>query len=143
MRCPIRSSVLLVGDLNTSSSEPGRTIVADGLHDAHAEAGTGTGFTWRPSSLEALGLGFLRIDAVLTGAWLRPTAVEEDCRLAGDHCRLYATLVVEAAQGRSRRRRSPRRRAQRKAPTSTRASAPVVRERASAGDNAAMGRWRA
>jgi endonuclease/exonuclease/phosphatase (EEP) superfamily protein YafD len=86
------ASALVVGDFNAGPAEPGFATVATGLRDVHAEAGVGTGFTWRPSSLEGLGLGFLRIDHVLAGDALRPVAADEDCSIAGDHCRLYATL---------------------------------------------------
>ena len=51
---PIPERVLLVGDLNTTPFEPGFGIVADGLHDVHAEVASGTGFTWRPAFLEQL-----------------------------------------------------------------------------------------
>lgn len=88
------AAALVLGDLNTSPTEPGYATLAAGLHDAHAEVGVGTGFTWRPSSLEVLGLGLLRIDYALSGNLLRPIAISEDCRLPGDHCRLYATLEV-------------------------------------------------
>ena len=59
-----------------------------------AEAGTGPGFTWRPSSLEVLRVGLLRMDVVLSGQALRPTAAGEECSIAGDHCRLYVDLDV-------------------------------------------------
>lgn len=86
--------VLLVGDLNTTPFEPGFAVVARGLLDAHAEAGTGTGFTWRPGVLEPLGIGLLRIDHALSGPDLRPVEVGEDCSLSGDHCRLRVTYEV-------------------------------------------------
>jgi endonuclease/exonuclease/phosphatase family metal-dependent hydrolase len=89
--------VIVAGDLNTAPFEPGYRILASGgLTDAHEASGGGPGFTWRPSSLEWLGLGLLRIDHVLTGAALRATAVEEDCSIRGDHCRLIVDLAVEA-----------------------------------------------
>ncbi len=88
------SSALVVGDLNTSPFEAGYgTLVGRGLVDAHEAAGTGPGFTWRPSSLEGLGAGFLRIDHVISGAALRPISTSVDCSIAGDHCRLFATLA--------------------------------------------------
>jgi endonuclease/exonuclease/phosphatase (EEP) superfamily protein YafD len=93
-----RARVLLVGDLNTSPFEPGFGKIAAGLLDAHGEAATGTGFTWRPSRLEAFDLGILRIDHVLTGTDLRPVAVSEDCSIPGDHCRLFVRLEVAAAE---------------------------------------------
>jgi endonuclease/exonuclease/phosphatase (EEP) superfamily protein YafD len=86
--------VLLVGDLNTTPTEPGFAIVADGLQDLHAEVASGTGFTWRPALLEQLNLGLLRIDHVFAGAALQPVAIAEDCSLPGDHCRVTAVVDV-------------------------------------------------
>ncbi|MEW6225062.1 MAG: endonuclease/exonuclease/phosphatase family protein [Chloroflexota bacterium] len=91
---PDASTAIVVGDLNATPFEAGFGALADGLLDAHAEAGTGPGFTWRPSSLEALRIGLLRMDVVLTGQGLRPVAAAEECSLAGDHCRLYVDLDV-------------------------------------------------
>lgn len=88
----VPESALVLGDLNAASTEPGMDVFADGLADAHATAGGGPGFTWRPSRLEGLNLGLLRIDHVLTGSWLTPIAATTDCSLAGDHCRLDVTL---------------------------------------------------
>lgn len=92
-----RAALLVAGDLNTTPTEPAFAVVADGLADAHASVGLGPGFTWRPGSLETLGVGLLRIDHVLTGEWLTPLAVREDCSLAGDHCRVVVRLRVEPA----------------------------------------------
>jgi len=89
--------ILLIGDLNTTPFEPGFSLVATGLHDLHAEVATGTGFTWRPFSLEPLGLGLLRIDHVLAGEDLRPVAAAEDCSIAGDHCRVTTVIDVPEA----------------------------------------------
>jgi endonuclease/exonuclease/phosphatase (EEP) superfamily protein YafD len=89
--------VLLVGDLNASPFEPGFAIAAAGLHDVHGEVETGTGFTWRPSFLEPLDLGLLRIDHVLAGTAIEPVAVSERCSLPGDHCRVTAVLDVADA----------------------------------------------
>lgn len=102
---PDASTAIVMGDLNATPFEAGFTILADGLHDAHAEAGAGPGFTWRPSSLEVLRVGLLRMDVVLSGQALRPIAAGEECSIAGDHCRLYVDLDVsdpqrEAAPGR-------------------------------------------
>jgi endonuclease/exonuclease/phosphatase family metal-dependent hydrolase len=85
---------ILIGDLNTTPTEPGFGIVADGLVDAHERIGSGTGFTWRPAFLEALDAGLLRIDHVLTGAAIAPVTVDEECSLPGDHCRLVVLLEV-------------------------------------------------
>ncbi len=93
-----RARVLLVGDLNTSPFEPGFAKISAGLLDAHGEAASGTGFTWRPSSLEGLNIGLLRIDHVLTGTDLRPVAVSEDCAIPGDHCRLTVRLEIAAQE---------------------------------------------
>ena len=91
---PDVSTAIVIGDLNATPFEAGFEILADALHDAHAEAGTGPGFTWRPSSLEVLRVGLLRMDVVLSGQALRPTAAGEECSIAGDHCRLYVDLDV-------------------------------------------------
>lgn len=91
---PDPGAALVVGDLNTTPFEAGYTALAGPLRDAHAEAGSGTGFTWRPSSLEGLQVGFLRLDHVLTGSWLQPVSAREDCSIAGDHCRLLVTLEI-------------------------------------------------
>ena len=88
---------LVAGDLNTAPTEPGFAVLANLLTDAHAAVGTGPGFTWRPSSLEGLGVGALRIDHVMTGLWLTPVATSVDCSLPGDHCRLLVTLRVNPA----------------------------------------------
>jgi endonuclease/exonuclease/phosphatase (EEP) superfamily protein YafD len=88
------ATALVVGDLNTTPTEPGFGVVAGGLADAHAVAGSGPGFTWRPSLLQGLDLGLLRIDHVLAGARLAPVASEVECSLPGDHCRLVVTLLV-------------------------------------------------
>jgi endonuclease/exonuclease/phosphatase (EEP) superfamily protein YafD len=96
---PDPGAALVLGDLNTTPFEPGFGTLTGGdplsaLTDAHEAAGTGPGFTWRPTPLERFGIGLLRIDHVLTGARLHATAVREDCSLAGDHCRLLVTLVT-------------------------------------------------
>jgi endonuclease/exonuclease/phosphatase (EEP) superfamily protein YafD len=92
------ATALVVGDLNGTWSEPGLAPLHEGLTNAHEAAGTGPGFTWRLDQLEAFGFGVLRIDHVLTGAWLRPVATDVNCEAVGDHCRLLVTLeVVEPA----------------------------------------------
>ena len=91
-------AALVVGDLNTTPTEAGIAGLAAALTDAHAAAGTGPGFTWRPSRLEGTGLGLLRIDHVLTGRWLEATAADADCSMPGDHCRLVVTLQVVPAR---------------------------------------------
>jgi endonuclease/exonuclease/phosphatase (EEP) superfamily protein YafD len=93
---PDASTAMVIGDINATPFEAGFAILADGLRDAHAEAGSGPGFTWRPSSLEVLRVGLLRMDVVLSGEGLRPVAAGEECSMAGDHCRLYVDLDVSA-----------------------------------------------
>jgi vancomycin resistance protein VanJ len=85
-------TVVLAGDFNTASSEPAFGRLTGGLHDAHAEVGLGTGWTWRPSRLEWLGIGLLRLDLVLTGPGLEPVATHVSCPRSGDHCLVSATL---------------------------------------------------
>jgi vancomycin resistance protein VanJ len=91
------AAALVIGDLNGTSSEPGLETLDRGLTDAHEAAGTGPGFTWRPDALEPLGVAVLRIDHVMSGAWLRPVATSIDCSAIGDHCRLTVTLDVTDA----------------------------------------------
>jgi endonuclease/exonuclease/phosphatase (EEP) superfamily protein YafD len=91
---PDPDAALVIGDLNTTPFEAGFRTLAASMSDAHAEAGSGTGFTWRPSSLEGLHVGLLRLDHVLTGAWLKPLEVHEECAIPGDHCQLLVTLDV-------------------------------------------------
>jgi endonuclease/exonuclease/phosphatase (EEP) superfamily protein YafD len=86
------ASALVVGDLNGTSQEPGLASLRQGLVDAHEAAGVGPGFTWRPDAVEMLGIGVLRIDHVLSGAWLRPVDTHVDCSVVGDHCRLLVSL---------------------------------------------------
>jgi len=86
---------LVIGDLNATSSEPGMDPLEVSYADAHENAGTGPGFTWRPEAAEALGIGVLRIDHVMTGGWLRPIDTSTDCEATGDHCRLLVTLAIE------------------------------------------------
>jgi vancomycin resistance protein VanJ len=89
--------VLLVGDLNVSDREPAYREIADGLHDAYREVGWGPGGTWRPSRLEALPFGLLRIDHMLSTAAVRPLRLAVDCTPRGsDHCILTGTFELPA-----------------------------------------------
>ena len=91
---------LVVGDLNAAPTEPGLAPLQSMLVDAHTVAGTGPGFTWRPSSLGGLGVGLVRIDHLLAGSRLQPTATRVDCSFPGDHCRLIATVRVQVVDPR-------------------------------------------
>ena len=88
-------TVIVAGDFNTAPTEPAFEQLVAGLADAHAEVGLGPGWTWRPSRLEGLGLGVLRIDLALSGPGARPVAVGERCDLPGDHCRLEARFALD------------------------------------------------
>ena len=83
--------VLLIGDFNTAPTEPAFGRLVSGLHDAHADAGSGPGWTWRPRSLAFLGIGLLRIDLILSTD-LRAIRTSIDCPAVGDHCLVEATL---------------------------------------------------
>jgi endonuclease/exonuclease/phosphatase (EEP) superfamily protein YafD len=87
-------SALVAGDLNGAWTEPGLEPLRGLAQDAHELVGTGPGFTWRPGPLEALGVGVLRIDHVLTGGWLRPLETSLHCPAVGDHCRLLVHLAA-------------------------------------------------
>jgi endonuclease/exonuclease/phosphatase (EEP) superfamily protein YafD len=84
--------VVLFGDFNVSPLEHGFGALTRGLRDAHAEVGQGPGWTWRPSPLEWLPIGLLRIDLVLSSPGLVPLATGVQCGRTGDHCRLMAEL---------------------------------------------------
>jgi endonuclease/exonuclease/phosphatase family metal-dependent hydrolase len=84
--------VVLLGDLNVAPTEPGYDIIAAGWVDAHRAVGLGPGWTWRPSRLEFLGAGLLRIDYVLSTGLLAPTSVSTTCYAGSEHCVLDVTL---------------------------------------------------
>jgi vancomycin resistance protein VanJ len=88
------SDVLFIGDFNTAPTEAAFRPLTSGLHDAHADAGIGPGWTWRPAPLEFLGTGLLRIDLILSTARLRATRTSIDCPRRGDHCLFAATLAL-------------------------------------------------
>ena len=88
-------TVIVAGDFNTAPTEPAFEQLVAGLADAHAEVGLGPGWTWRPSRMEGLGLGVLRIDLALSGPGVRPVAVNERCSLPGDHCQLGARFAFD------------------------------------------------
>lgn len=87
--------VLVVGDYNLTDREPAFDDLSRGLWDAHEEVGIGTGSTWRPSRLEFLAMGILRIDHFLGGPGTRPLDVREDCTPRGsDHCILLGEAAI-------------------------------------------------
>ncbi len=86
--------VLLLGDLNTASSEPAFDRFVAGLRDVHAEVGEGTGWTWRPLGFEFLGLGLIRIDHVVVTPGSVPTGAGIACPTVGDHCLVRAELAI-------------------------------------------------
>lgn len=89
--------VILLGDLNTAASEPAFDRFVDGLRDVHEEVGFGPGWTWRPSRLEFLGVGLVRIDHVVVSADIVPVNIRVACPPAGDHCLVSARIAIEAA----------------------------------------------
>ena len=84
--------VIVLGDFNTAPTEPGYALLTSGLTDAHVAVGQGPGWSWRPSRLEFLGIGLLRIDLVLTSPGIEPVRSWVDCSRPGDHCLVGATL---------------------------------------------------
>jgi vancomycin resistance protein VanJ len=90
--------VLLVGDLNVSDREPAYGEIAAGLLDAYLEVGWGPGGTWRPSRLEHLPFGLLRIDHMLSTPSIRPTRATVDCTPRGsDHCIVRGSFELSPA----------------------------------------------
>jgi endonuclease/exonuclease/phosphatase (EEP) superfamily protein YafD len=86
--------VVVMGDYNTAPTEPGYATLVSGLRDVHVEVGLGPGWTWRPSRLESLGVGLLRIDLILVGTPVNPVSIGVDCRNPGDHCLVDATVSI-------------------------------------------------
>jgi endonuclease/exonuclease/phosphatase family metal-dependent hydrolase len=87
-----RTPVIVAGDYNVVPAEPAYRRLADGLRDSHAERGHGPGWTWRPTQLEGLHMGVLRIDYILTSVTVGIEASGVDCTRAGDHCVVSAVL---------------------------------------------------
>jgi endonuclease/exonuclease/phosphatase (EEP) superfamily protein YafD len=85
---------VLLGDFNTSPTEPGYALLTRGLRDVHVEVGSGPGWTWRPSRLEAFRIGVLRIDMALIGPGVEPVSSSVDCGYPGDHCLMQATVAI-------------------------------------------------
>ncbi len=87
-------TVVIAGDFNVAPTEPAYGRLVDGLVDAHVEVGLGPGWTWRPSRLEGLGMGFLRIDLALAGPGAVPVHIAQHCEHPGDHCQVEARFVL-------------------------------------------------
>jgi endonuclease/exonuclease/phosphatase family metal-dependent hydrolase len=89
--------VVMLGDLNTTASEPAFDRFVTGLREAHQEIGIGPGWTWRPSRLEFTGMGFLRIDHVVVSPQIAPVGIDIACPPVGDHCLVRARVAVPGA----------------------------------------------
>jgi endonuclease/exonuclease/phosphatase family metal-dependent hydrolase len=87
--------LLVLGDFNTASSEPEYTVLTRGLRDTHVQVGEGPGWTWRPSRIDFLPFGFLRIDLQLSAGAILPASTSIDCSLPGDHCRLFGDYEID------------------------------------------------
>jgi vancomycin resistance protein VanJ len=87
-------AVIMLGDLNTASSEPAFDRFVDGLREVHREVGLGTGWTWRPSRMEFLGIGLVRIDHVVVSPDVAPLGIGVACPPVGDHCLVNARIAV-------------------------------------------------
>jgi endonuclease/exonuclease/phosphatase (EEP) superfamily protein YafD len=87
-------SLIVGGDFNTTPPEPAYSRLTEGLRDVHAETGLGTGWTWRPSRLEGLGIGLIRLDMVLVGPGVEPLGIDVTCVSRGDHCPVTARLAL-------------------------------------------------
>ncbi|HEX7490979.1 MAG TPA: hypothetical protein VF337_04690 [Candidatus Limnocylindrales bacterium] len=59
------------------------------------EVGEGPGWTWRPSRIDFLPFGLLRIDLQLSAGRIRPVSTSIDCGVPGDHCRLSGDYEVD------------------------------------------------
>jgi endonuclease/exonuclease/phosphatase family metal-dependent hydrolase len=89
--------VILLGDFNVTDREPGYRDVTRGLIDAQMDVGLGPGTTWRPSELDWLPFGLLRIDMVLTGGGATPLKIDAQCTpRVSDHCLILARVELPA-----------------------------------------------
>jgi vancomycin resistance protein VanJ len=95
LAAPAGARLLLVGDFNTAPSEAEYRVLAAGLRDTHVEVGQGPGWTWRPSRLAFLPMGWLRIDLQFSAGAIGPSSTWTDCSLAGDHCQLFGSYQVD------------------------------------------------
>jgi vancomycin resistance protein VanJ len=88
------NDVLVLGDFNVTEREPAYAELTRGLHDAQREAGFGLGLTWRPSRLDQLPFGLLRIDYLLASSAFVALEAGPDCTPHGsDHCLVSATFA--------------------------------------------------
>ena len=87
--------LLVLGDFNTTSSEPEYRVLTEGLRDTQTEVGEGPGWTWRPDQLTWLPFGLIRIDLQLSSGAIRPSATWVNCSLPGDHCQLFGTYEID------------------------------------------------
>lgn len=85
---------VVLGDYNVVSTEPGFARLAAGLLDSHAEVGNGTGWTWRPSRFDVVGLGLLRLDYAFASPGLGVVASDVECFRSEDHCLLSAVVTL-------------------------------------------------
>lgn len=86
--------LVVIGDYNTTPTEPAYARLTSGLRDVHAEVGEGPGWTWRPNRFASLGIGLLRIDLVLVSPGVSPLSDGVDCGHPGDHCIVSALVAV-------------------------------------------------
>jgi vancomycin resistance protein VanJ len=87
--------LILLGDLNVTEREPAYATLAAGLRDAHREAGSGVGATWRPARGMGVPLALLRIDYLFSSPNVTPLAVTTDCTPRGsDHCLVRGTFAL-------------------------------------------------
>ena len=84
--------VVVVGDINTTEREPAYFELSRGLHDAHLDAGLGTGFTWRPPQLRLVPAGLLRIDYIFVSDPFKVLGTSVTCNGQSDHCRVEAEV---------------------------------------------------
>ncbi len=94
-------AVLVLGDLNVTEREPAYATFAQGLDDAHLNAGIGPGLTWLPEELAFLPFGLLRIDYIFTSPALQASGMHVDCRARSDHCLVVADIRDTRLAGRS------------------------------------------
>lgn len=91
--------VLLMGDFNVTEREAGYRILTRSLVDSHRAVGFGPGNTWKSERLITTPVAIIRIDYLLTGRYVTPLTIREDCTASGsDHCLVAGTFAVASSQ---------------------------------------------
>ena len=89
-------AVLLLGDFNLTDREPAYKDIASRLQDAQRSVSSGLTGTWRPSKIDWLQAGILRIDYMFASPNVTPLRFNVDCtRGWSDHCVIQGRFELQ------------------------------------------------